>query len=37
MRHVEVAVPSDIKRRELGNLLGQAAWHDRRDASAGVR
>jgi hypothetical protein len=25
MRHVEVAVPSDIKRRELGNLLGQAA------------
>jgi hypothetical protein len=22
MRHVEVAVPSDIKRRELANLLG---------------
>jgi hypothetical protein len=35
MRHVEVAVPSDIKRRELGNLLGQAAWHDRRGRQRG--
>jgi hypothetical protein len=37
MRHVEVAGPSDIKRQELGNLIGRAAWDDRRDASAGVR
>jgi hypothetical protein len=37
MRHVEVAVPSDIKRREIAHLLGQAAWRDRRDAGAGGR
>jgi hypothetical protein len=28
MRHIEVTVPSDIKRRELATLLGRAAWRD---------
>jgi hypothetical protein len=37
MRRVEVAVPSDIRKRDLANLLGQATWFDRRAAGAGGR